>query len=101
LIYLNLSDFSYIEDYLSKFNTIIILLEDYKIENKDDQLRYVILANLGSEYSIFVSTFHSTREALGVAYTPHYLEVFCDSSIREKDSLLHIQVIKTTSTYNK
>jgi hypothetical protein len=45
-------------------------LKDCKIEMKDDQCIYVILANLGSAYFIFVSTFHSTREALG-AFTHH------------------------------
>jgi hypothetical protein len=33
---LNPNDFSCIKDYLSKFKTLILLLEDYKIEMKDD-----------------------------------------------------------------
>jgi hypothetical protein len=68
---------------------------------KDDQCIYVILAKLGSAYSIFVSTFHSTREALGDSYTPPSLESFCDSLIREKDKLLHLGVINIAGTSNK
>jgi hypothetical protein len=68
---------------------------------KDDQCIYVILANIGSAYSIFVSTFHSTREALGVTYKPPSLESFCDSLIREQDKLLHLGVINTAGTSNK
>jgi hypothetical protein len=101
LISLNPSDFSCIEDYLSKFKTLRLLLEDCKIEKKDDQCIYVILAKLGSAYFVFVSTFHSTREALGVAYKPPSLEYFCDSLIREKDKLLHLGVISIVGTSNK
>jgi hypothetical protein len=52
----------------------------------------------------FVSTFHSTREALisqGDTYKMPSFEAFCDSLIREQDKLLHLGVINTTSTSNK
>jgi hypothetical protein len=68
---------------------------------KDDIFIYVILSNLGSAYSIFVYTFHSTREARVVAYKPPSLEYFCDSLIRERDKLLHPGVISTTCTSDK
>jgi hypothetical protein len=64
-------------------------------------LIYDILVKLGSAYSIFVSTFHFTREALGDAYTSPNLEAFFDSLIREKDKLLHFGVIIISSTFNK
>ena len=92
------NDFPYIEDYLSKFKTLRILLKDCNIENKDDQLIYTNIDKLCNAYSIFVPTFHSTREALGASYTPPDLEAFCDSLIREQDKLLHIGVINTAST---
>jgi hypothetical protein len=101
LISLNPNDFSCIEDYLSKFKTLRLLLEECNIPKKDDQCIYVILAKLGSAYSIFVSTFHSTRESLGDAYKTPTLEYFCDSLIREKDKLLHLGVINTIGTSNK
>jgi len=86
---------------LSKLKALIILLENYNIEKKDDQLIWVILSKLGSAYSIFVYTFHSTREVLGATYTPPDLESFCDSLIREKDKILHLGVINTIGTSNK
>jgi hypothetical protein len=60
--------FPCIEDYLSKFKTLRILCKDCQIDVKDDRCIYVILANLGSAYSVFVSTFYATEEALGSSY---------------------------------
>jgi hypothetical protein len=82
LISLNPNDFSCIEDYLSKFKTVRLLLKHYQIDMKDEQCLYAILAKLGSAYYVFVSTFHSTEKALGASYTAPSLEFFCDSMIR-------------------
>jgi len=79
----------------------MILLEDCKIEKKDDKFRYAIISKLGSAYSIFVSTFHSIREALWVAYTPPSLETFCDYWIREKYKFVHLGVINTIGIFKK
>jgi hypothetical protein len=62
------NDFSCIEDYLSKFKTLILLCEECKIKIEEDRCIYLILSKLGSAYSVFVSTFHAMQEALGAAY---------------------------------
>jgi hypothetical protein len=62
---LNPNYFPFIEDYLSKFKTLILLLKDCKIDLKDDQCIYVIISRFGSAYYIFVSTFYATIESLG------------------------------------
>jgi hypothetical protein len=98
LISLNPSAFSYIEDYLLKFKRL--LLEECNISKKDDQCIHTILANLGSAYFVFVSIFHSTREALGDAYKILNLESFCYYLIREQDKLLHLGVINIEDTSN-
>ena len=61
LLTLDPSNFPSIEDYLSKFKTLKLLLEGCNVSKKED---YGILAKLPPAYSVFVSTFHSTREAL-------------------------------------
>jgi hypothetical protein len=101
LISLNPNDFPCIEDYLSKFGSLGLLLKDCKIYIKDDRCIYVILSKISSEYSIFVSSFHSTKEAQGGSYTSPTLESFCDYLIREQDKILHLGVINTASTSNK
>jgi hypothetical protein len=95
------SDFSCIEDYLSKFKTLITLCEECKIKIDEDRCIYIILSKLGSAYFVFVSTFYAMKEALGASYQKPSLENFCDSLIREQDKLVQLGVINTAGTSNK
>ena len=61
LLTLDPSTFPSIEDYLSKFKTLRLLLEGCNVSKEEDPLIYGILAKLPPTYSVFVSTFHSTR----------------------------------------
>ena len=67
LIFLNPSDFSCIQEYLSKYKTLILLCEECKIKKEDKQCIYHILSKLGPAYSIFVSTFYSMKESMNAA----------------------------------
>jgi hypothetical protein len=95
------SDFSCIEDYLSKFKTLRTLCEECKIKIDEDCCIYLILSKLGSAYYVFVSTFYAMQEALGEAYQKPSLENFCDALIREQDKLVQLGVINTAGTSNK
>ena len=89
LISLNPSNFSCIQDYLSKYKTLRILCEEWKIKKENKQCIYHILSKLGSMYSGFVSTFYSMKESLtATSYQEPILESFCDSLIREQDKLI-------------
>jgi hypothetical protein len=79
------SDFSCIEDYLSKFKTLKISCEECKINMDEECFIYLILSKLCSAYFVFVSTFYAMKEALGRAYKKPTLESFCDALIREQD----------------
>jgi hypothetical protein len=68
---------------------------------EEEHCVYLIISNLGSAYSRFVSTFYATREALRKDYQKPTLESFCVALIREEDKLVHIGVINTTCTSNK
>jgi hypothetical protein len=68
---------------------------------KDDRCIYVILTKFGSAYSVFVSNFYASREALGSAYKEPSLESFCDSPIQEKDKIVQLRFISTVSTSNE
>jgi hypothetical protein len=61
---------------------------------------YIILSNLCSAYSVFVSTFYAMREALGNSYQKPNIESFCDALIREEDNLVQLGV-NTAGTSNK
>ena len=89
------------EDFITKFKTLRVLLAACKVTKGDDGLIYAILAKLVPAYFVFVSTFHSTREALissGTQYKPPSFDAFCDSLIREQEKLLHLGLINTSST---
>ena len=92
------NNFSSIGHVLSKFKILRILLEGFKVRKEDGSLIYSILANLGPTYSVFVSTFHSIREALisqGTAYKSPSFDAFCDSLISEQEKLLQLGLINT------
>jgi hypothetical protein len=95
------SDFSCIEEYLSKFKTLRTLCEECKIKIEEDRCIYIILSKLGSAYSVFVSTFYAMQGALGTTYQKPGLENFCDVLIREHDKLVQLGVINTACTSNK
>jgi hypothetical protein len=100
---LNLSPnyFSCIEDYLSKFKTLIILCEECEIKLEEEHCIYIILPKLCSAYVVFVPPFYSMREALGKYYQKHTLESFCDALIKEKYNLVQLGVISIVGTSNK
>ena len=86
LLTLDPNNFSSIEYFLSKLNTHRIILQGFKVKKEDGSLIYSILAKLGLAYSIFVSTLHSTREALisqGTTYKSPSFDAYCDLLIRE------------------
>ena len=84
LISLNPSDFSCIQDYLSKYKPLRLLCAECKIKKQEKQNIYHILSKLGFAYSVFVYTFYSMKESLTAAsYQEPSLESFCDFLIRE------------------
>ena len=53
---------------------------------------------------MFVSTFHSTREAFisqGQTYKPPSFDSFCDSLIREQEKLLHLCLLNLGNSSKK
>eukprot|EP00253_Pinus_taeda_P028506 PITA_28506 len=104
LLILDPNNFSCIEDFLSKFKTLRYLLEGVKVKKEDSNLIYSILTKLGPTYSVFVSTFHSTREAFicqGKDYKASSFDSFCDSLIREQEKLLHLGLLNFGNSSKK
>jgi hypothetical protein len=61
LISLNLSNFDSLQEYFKKFKSLLVHLEDFKVEKKDEKLILSILSKLGPDYSVFVSLFHASK----------------------------------------
>jgi hypothetical protein len=93
--------FSCIEDYLSKFKTLRILCEECNIKLEEEHYIYIILSKLGSAYFVFIYIVYAMRKDLGKTYQKPTLQSFCDSLIREQDTLVQLGVINTACTSNK
>jgi hypothetical protein len=61
LIGLNPSNFDSLQEYFTKFKSLLVHLKDCKVEKKDEQLILSILSKLGLDYSVFVSSFHASK----------------------------------------
>ena len=65
------------------------------LERKDEQLVLSVLSNIGSNYSVFISTFHSRRDSIPNWKIPS-LDAFVESLIQEQDKLVQMGVIQTS-----
>ena len=102
------NNFSFVEDFLSKFKTLRDLLEGRKVKKEDGSLIYCILTKLGPAYSVvfFFSffAFHSIREAIissGTTYKNPSFDAFCNSLIREQEKNLHFVLISAGNASKK
>lgn len=71
---------------------------------EDGSLIYSVLTKLGPAYSVFVSTFHSTREAFisqGQDYKSPSFDAFCDPLMREQEKLLHLGLLNLGNSSKK
>ena len=61
LISLSPTHFETIQEFFTKFKSLVLQQKQCGIEKKEEQLILPILSKLGPEYSVFVSTFHSSK----------------------------------------
>ena len=61
LISLSPAHYESIEDFFTKFKVLVLQLKKCGIEKKYDHIILSILSKLGPEYSVYVSTFHSSK----------------------------------------
>ena len=61
LISLHPSNFETLNDFFTKFKSLVFELKLCKVEKEDDQLILSILSKIGVDYSVFVSTFHLVK----------------------------------------
>ena len=79
LMKLRQSDFDFIQEFFTKFKSVLLQLKMCQINKDNSQMVLSNLSKLGLDYNIFVSTFYSTRLALGASYKMPTLDVFVAS----------------------
>ena len=89
------SNFESLEGFFTKFKSLVLMLKQCGIHKGYYQLILSILSKLGSDYSVFVSTFHATRLVVPKWKMPS-LNYFLDSLTKEKDKLSHMGVLNSS-----
>jgi len=94
LISLSLTHYETIQYFFTKSKSLVLQLKKCGIEKKEEQLILSILLKLGSNYSVFVSTFHSSKLMARNWQMPS-LARFIESLTQEKYNLVQMGTIKS------
>ena len=95
LIALQPNSFESIQQFFTKYKSPVLQCKQCGLERKDEQLVLYVLRKLGSQYSIFVSTFHSGSASIPNWKMPSLYD-FDESLIQEQDKLVQMGVIQTS-----
>ena len=87
LVSLYPSSFETIEQFFSKFKSLVLQCRECGIEWKDEQNFLSILSKLGPDYSVFVCIFHSKGESFPDWKVPS-LDSFSESLSNEQGKLI-------------
>ena len=95
LITLQPNSFESIQQFFTKYRSLVMQCKQCGLERKYEQIVLSILRNIRLEYSVFVSTFHSRRASIPNWKFPS-LDSFVESLIQEQDKLVQMGVIQTS-----
>ena len=93
LVSLSPAHYETIEYFFNNFKVLLIQLKQCGIENKYDHLIFSILYKLGHEYSLYVSTFHSSKLTTRNWKMPA-ITYFMEPLTQEKDNIIQMSTIK-------
>ena len=94
LITLSPAHYETIEDFFTKFKVLALHLKQFGIEKKEDHLILSVLSKLGPKYSVYVSTFHSSRITTR-NWKMLALVDFMEYLTQEQDKLIQMGTIKS------
>jgi hypothetical protein len=88
--------FDNIEDFFTKFKYFLLSLGECGIYKFTQEKQHIltILANLGPEYAVYVSNFHSGRCLFGTNWKMPTLAQFTESLTEEKTKLIQMGLMK-------
>ena len=95
LISLHLSSFESISKVFTKYKSLVLQCKQCGLERKYEQHVLLVMRNISSVYSVFVSIFHFRISSIPNWNIPS-LDAFFESSIQEKDKLVQMWVIHTS-----
>ena len=98
LITLSPTHFEMIQDFFTKFKSLVLQLKQCGIEKKEENFILSIHSKLGFDYSMFFSTFHSGNLIVRNWRIPS-LEDFMESLNQEQDKLVQMGTFKSTEDH--
>ena len=81
--------------FFTNFKHIVLLLKQCKVEKDDDQLILAIISKLGTDYSVFVSTFYAGNITT-LGWNMPSLNVVIESLTSEHDKLVQMGIIRSS-----
>jgi hypothetical protein len=98
---LNPKSFDNIQYLFTKFKSLILILASCGIDKSKqvDQLILTILAKLGPEYVVYVSTFHLGKYLMGTNWNMPTMDQFIDYLTHEKKKLIQMGLIKDSKEH--
>ena len=81
LISMSPGNFETLQDFFTKFKSLLLQLKACGIKKEEEQLILSILSKLGLEYSVFVSSFHTSRLTMGTNWKIPPMDAFIKSLI--------------------
>jgi hypothetical protein len=96
LLTLDPKSFDNIQDFFTKFKDLLSQLKACGVDKlaEEKQMVLTISSNLGPEFSVFVSTFHTVRFPSGATWKMPSLEDFIESLTQEQTKLINMGTIK-------
>jgi hypothetical protein len=93
---LDLRNFDNIQDFFTKFKSLILHLKGCGIDKSTQHIQLIlsILAKLGLDCVVFVSSFHTNRFTSGATWKMSTLDRFIKALTHEKDTLFKMSIIK-------
>jgi hypothetical protein len=88
--------FENIQDFFTKFKDLLSQLKDCGVDKlkEEKQMVLTILSNIGPEYSVFISTFHTIIFSFGSTWKMASLEDFIESLTQEQTKLINMGAMK-------
>jgi hypothetical protein len=101
LLTLDPKSFDNIQDFFTKFKDLLSQLKACGVDKSKEEKQMVltILSNLGLEFSVFVSTFHSAIFSYGATWKMPSLDDFIEALTQEQTKLINMGKIKGPKTH--
>jgi hypothetical protein len=96
LLTLDPKSFDNIQYFLTKFKDLLSQLKACRVDKsaEEKQMVLTILSNIGTEFSVFISTFHTVKLASGATWKMPSLEDFIESLTQDQTKLINMGAIK-------